>query len=414
MQPPDPRPADDLPPAAPADAALRLGAWARTGTAGFGLLGLASLAAAAGLGWLRGDQFAYLLHSYLVSFVFFLSLSLGALFFVLVQHATRAGWSVTCRRLAELLAANVPLLAVLFLPILLSVFARCGSLYPWAAAETAHAAHAQQTGWLEPKFFGLRALGYLAVWVLLGRFYWLRSLEQDLSGGVGPTLKMERLSPMGLLLFAGTVTFAAFDWLMSLTPHWYSTIYGVYYFAGALVGALAAVVVAAVAVQAAGRLRQQITVEHYHDLGKLLFAFVVFWGYIAFSQYLLIWYANMPEETVWYRPRHQGPWATVSLVLLGGNLLLPMLGLLSRHVKRCKPLLAFWAVWLLAMHWIDLNWLVMPALNPEGPKLLAVDICCMLGIGGVWLAGLCRLAGDRPLVPLADPRLAESLAFENT
>ena len=173
------------------------------------------------------------------------------------------------------------------------------------------------------------------------------------------------------------------------------------------------------ALQLSGRLKRSISIEHYHDLGKLLFAFVIFWGYIAFSQYLLIWYANIPEETDWYVARQSGPWVWVSLVLLFGNLLIPFCGLLSRHAKRRKWSLLFWAVWLLAMHWIDLYYLVMPSLSvPTGghPAALpfgAIDICLFLGIGGVYLAGLVDTAGQHPLLPVADPRLRESLAFEN-
>ena len=159
-------------------------------------------------------------------------------------------------------------------------------------------------------------------------------MQQDRSGLTVLTLRMERLSPVGLILLAGTITFAAFDFLMSLTPRWYSTIYGLYYFSGAMVGALASIILLAIALQAAGRLRNLVTVEHYHDLGKLLFAFVVFWGYMAFSQYMLIWYANLPEETEWYQPRNSGVWAVVSLVLLFGHLLIPFLGMMSRQIKR--------------------------------------------------------------------------------
>jgi hypothetical protein len=203
---------------------------------------------------------------------------------------------------------------------------------------------------------------------------------------------------------------------MSLSPHWFSTIYGVYFFSGAVVAFFAAIILAAAALQLSGRLKNSISIEHYHDLGKLLFAFVIFWGYIAFSQYLLIWYANIPEETQWYLARQSGPWVWVSLVLLFGNLLIPFFGLLSRHAKRRKWSLSFWAVWLLVMHWIDLYYLVMPSLGGQSATLpfSAIDICLFLGIGGVYLAGLVHTAGQRPLLPVADPRLKESLAFENS
>jgi hypothetical protein len=219
---------------------------------------------------------------------------------------------------------------------------------------------------------------------------------------------------VALLLFAFTVTFASFDWLMSLSPRWFSTIFGVYFFSGAVVAFFAAIILAAMVLQLLGRLKTTVTIEHYHDLGKLLFAFVVFWGYIAFSQYLLMWYANIPEETGWYLVRQSGPWRWVALALLFGNLLIPFCGLLSRHVKRWKWSLAFWAAWLLAMHWLDLYWIIMPNLSPSALPLGAIDACLFLGIGGVYLAGLIHVAGQHPLLPIADPRLGESLAFENS
>ena len=165
--------------------------------------------------------------------------------------------------------------------------------------------------------------------------------------------------------------------------------------------------------QSTGRLTDWITTEHYHDMGKLLFSFVIFWGYIAFSQYMLIWYANIPEETMWYLTRQTGTWLPVSLILLFGGLLIPFFGLLPRWVKRNKMLLAFWAVWLLVVHYVDVFWLVMPSHTPEAAYFGPVDAGCLVGLGGLYLAGLLRVAGNRPLVPSKDPRLGEALAFEN-
>jgi hypothetical protein len=184
---------------------------------------------------------------------------------------------------------------------------------------------------------------------------------------------MERVGGPAILLLAVTVTLASFDWLMSLDPQWYSTIFGLYFYSGGVVGALAAVILISVGLQRSGRLAA-VHVEHYHDLGKLLFAAVVFWAYMAFSQYLLIWYANIPEETQWYRLRLEGGWGIVALVLVFGHLLIPFFGLLSRHAKRNKTVLAFWAAWLLVVHWVDVYWLVMPALQSEEFPLGLVDV----------------------------------------
>ncbi len=378
-------------------------------------VGLAGLAAGAVLGWQRGDGLAQFSASYLLNYCFFLSLSLGALFSVAVDHAARAGWNVSLRRLAEIMAANMSCLVVLFVPIIALVLLGSHSLYAWNDPSTV-AGDPLLRGkavYLNPGFFGLRSVIYLWVWWLLGRFYWRRSLEQDRTGDPSLTLSMERLSPVALLLYSVTLTFASFDWLMSLSPRWYSTIFGVYFYSGAVVGFFAAIILAALALQCGGRLKTSITIEHYHDLGKLLFAFVIFWGYMAFSQYLLIWYANLPEESEWYLARQSGPWVWVSLGLLFGNLLIPFFGLLSRHVKRRKWSLAFWAVWLLALHWIDLYWIIMPGVSPQVLPLGAIDGCLFLGLGGIYLGGLLHVAGRHALLPLADPRLGESLAFEN-
>lgn len=393
-----------------------LGPLAPRGFWAAGLVGIVALAAGVVLGLAEGDDLAYFYHSYLLSFCFCLSITVGAQFFVAFQHVSRAGWSVTVRRLCELFGATTPVLTLLFLPILATVCLHRASLYEWADAQaTSRDALLQhKAAYLDPAFFIVRSLGYFAVWWLLGRFFLQRSLRQDQSGDVALTLQAERLSPLALLLLSVTVTFAAIDWLMSLEPRWFSTIYGLYYFSGAMVAILAALILAAIGLQAAGRLGDLVTIEHYHDLGKYLFGFVIFWAYIAFSQYLLIWYADIPEETVWYIARQAGAWKWVSLALLFGHFVIPLFGLLSREVKRRKLLLGFWAVWLLAFHWLDLYWLVMPSLGPDRrPTLSPIDACCLLGVGGIYLAGLFRIAGQQPLVPVKDPRLGESVAFEN-
>ena len=381
-----------------------------------GAVGIAALAAGFALGLAQRDGLRYFFHAYLVDFAYFLSISLGALFFVALHHVSRAGWSVAVRRLAEIFLGNLVLLAVLFLPILLAMIAGNHGLYRWTDPRQVAASELlrHKAPWLNVWFFAGRAVFYFVAWTILARFFFRRSLEQDRSGDPRLTLQMERASGPALLVFAGTVTFAAFDWLMSLEPTWFSTIFGVYYFSGAAVGFLAALVLAALAVQTNGRLTGTITTEHYHDLGKLLFGFVVWWGYIAFSQYMLIWYGNIPEETVYYLKRQTGPWAIVSIVLLFGHLLIPFLGLLSREVKRRRLLLGFWAAWLLVFHWLDMYWLVMPNLDADRLPLGPIDLCLLVGIGGLYLAGVLMAAGDRPLVPLKDPRLGESLAFENT
>jgi hypothetical protein len=382
--------------------------WFR-GLLAIGVLGLGSaLALAIGTsgGWARFYP------SYLVSFVFFLSLALGALFFVLLQYVTRAGWSVAVRRLAEGVAPNLLLpMALLAVPVVFGL----RTLYPWTdtAAVAADRLLKAKEPWLNVPFFLGRTLFYFAVWSALSIWFHRKSTEQDTTGDPRLTRSMETASTSALVLFAFTVTFFAFDYLMSLTPHWSSTIFGVYFFAGCVLGFFALMTVLAFLVQGAGALRRSITTEHYHDLGKLVFAFTVFWAYIGFSQYMLMWYANLPEETIWYAARQEGSWLWWSLVLLVGHFIVPFLALMSRASKRRKPMLVTGCVWMLLMQWADVYWLVMPGKSPGRVPLSLMDVAVFLGIGGLFFAAAVRRLGAHPLIALKDPRLSESLGFEN-
>ncbi len=351
----------------------------------------------------------HLLQTYLVSFAFFLSLSLGGLFFVMLQHVTRAGWSVVVRRLAEGVAGNVVIMAPLAIPILVWMH----HLYPWthAAEVAADPVLEGKAGYLNPAFFVVRIVLYFAAWILLARYFRSRSLAQDASGDPQLTLLMERRSAPGLVLFAVAINFAAFDLLMSLAPHWFSTIFGVYYFAAAAVGFLALLPIVMVAVQGQGLLGRVVTVEHYHDVGKLLFAFIVFWAYIAFSQYLLIWYGNLPEETSWYLRRQTGSWTWISVILLFGHFVLPFLLLVSRFIKRRPRLLAVTGAYMLAMCWVDIYYLAVPEFSPARARFGALDVLCFAALGATWLVGLGFQLRRASLVPERDPRLDESLAF---
>jgi hypothetical protein len=200
---------------------------------------------------------------------------------------------------------------------------------------------------------------------------------------------------------------------MSLTPHWYSTMFGVYFFAGSFVGFIALLSVVAVGVREARLLDTVISPEHLHDVGKLLFAFTCFWAYIAFCQFFLMWYANLPEETVWYKARLEGSWKTVSVFLMAGHFVAPFFYLMGRTVKRKGATLAAGGAWLLAMHFLDLYWQVMPSLHPDGLHVSALDVAAFLAVGGCFVAAAGWLMRRQALVPLRDPRLAESLAFEN-
>ncbi len=317
------------------------------------------------------------------------------------------------RRIAELLATGVAGLLVLVLPIVLPVAAGNSPLYHWLHPAAHDALLAAKAPFLNPGFFCLRLGLYFLVWIALAFILFRRSVAQDASGDPNITRKQWQLSAPGMVLYALTVTFAMADLVMSLDAHWYSTIIGVYFFAGCMVAGLASLTLCAMLLQRSGRLRRAITVEHYHDLGKLLFAFLFFWGYIAFSQFLLMWYANIPEETQWYLLRESGPWLWWFVALGLCHFALPWIGLLPRSSKRRKRVLAFFAVWMLVAHYIDLYWLIMPEYSADTLPLSLLDLTTMLGVGGLWLAGILWLARGVSLVPLKDPALTDALRFEN-
>lgn len=377
------------------------------------LPGLGLVLGVAGLGlslaWGRGDL-PGLFGAYLVAWLFFLTLALGSLVFVLIQFATRAGWSVTVRRLAEHVMGTLPGLALLGLPLAWGVH----DLYHWTHPEAVAADPVLQgkRPYLNEGFFLLRSLVYLASWSAMAWWFRRQSLRQDELGQPDLTRRLQTLSPLGLIWFALTLTFASFDWIMSLDPHWYSTIFGVYVFAGAFLSALAFLIVLALFLQSAGLVSHLVTTEHYHDLGKLLFGFVVFWAYIAFSQFMLIWYGNIPEETAWYWHRLHHGWGSVSVLLAVGHFVLPFFFLLPRSVKRRWSTLLAAALWVLLMHYVDLFWLVVPSLHQDFQVGL-VYLWTLLGVGGIFLAVLGWLMRRRALVPARDPRLEEALSFEN-
>jgi hypothetical protein len=377
---------------------------------GAALAGVGLLASFA-LGLRSDEARAQLWHSWLVAALFVLSIALGGLFFVLIQHATQAGWSVVVRRLAENAMATLPYLAVAFAPLLFGL----GDLFHWSHADAVAADPLlrHKAPYLNVPFFLVRTVLYFAIWCGLALWYDRQSRLQDRTGEAELTRRMRRASPPALLLLALTTTFASFDWLMALQPHWYSTIFGVYFFSGSMVAIFAFLSLTSIALRRTGLLTDVISTEHLHDLGKFLFAFVVFWAYIGFSQFFLIWYGNIPEETVFFAARWNGSWRTASLLLAGGHFVVPFFFLLPRTIKRNSTALALAAVWLLAMHLLDLYWLVMPNLHPEGVAPDLLDLTALIGWIGVFVAAFGRMLQRRALVPLGDPRLPESLLFEN-
>ena len=370
--------------------------------------GLLGAVACAILGSANPKQFFF---SWLVSFLFFLSLALGALFFVLIQYAAQGGWGIVLRRIGETIFAMLPVMAALFLPLLLGLH----DLYEWSHAEAVanDALLRWKAPYLNVPFFLIRAALYFGIWSFIALLYYRGSRGQDVTGDPGVSARLRRLAGPAIIVLALTQTFASVDWIMSLTPHWYSTMFGVYFFAGSFVGFIALLSVVAAAMRRAGLLDTVISAEHRHDIGKFLFAFTAFWAYIAFSQFFLMWYANLPEETIWYKARLEGSWLPVSLLLMAGHFVIPFFFLMGRTVKRKGATLAVGGAWLLGMHFVDLYWQVMPTLHPEGLRPSLLDVAALLAVGGCFVAAASWLMRRQALVPLRDPRLAESLTFEN-
>ena len=382
----------------------------------FGVIGVAAL----GIGFAtKGDHAADFYFSYLVALMFWLALGLGGLFFVVVQHGTRAGWSIVVRRLAENAMLTLPVCGLLALPVVLM---GAHDLYHWTHLDDPEvlndAVLIAKRGYLNEGFFKIRTVVYIAIWTVLAYLFWSWSTKQDTARDPIPlSHKMRWMAPLSIAAFALTLTFGAFDWLMSLDPHWFSTIFGVYYFAGCVTFIHAFLVLVTILLHRSGYLRGVVTPEHFHDLGKMMFAFTVFWAYIAFSQYMLIWYASIPEETQWFWVRGQGSFLTLSLVLVFVRFVLPFLGLMSRRIKRNPKLIGFWAVWIMASELVDMTWLIKPAhAQALGVYELHVgmsDVLTFVGIGGIVLAVFTWATCKNALVPVKDPRLAESINHEN-
>jgi hypothetical protein len=326
-----------------------------------------------------------------------------------------------------------PVMLILFLPILIPLWLNMGEacVYPWNQAgwsthDAALAAEIQQTNALPPieelkalylnrGFFTIRVVAYFAIWGFMAWFYFRKSLAQDKTGDKSLTVKMQSFSGPALIVFAASVAMAAFDLEMSLEPLFFSTMFPVYFFAGAALSGISAICLTGLMLQRSGRVTDEITVEHYHDLAKLMFTFIVFWSYIAFSQFMLIWYANIPEETFWYDPLLNGNWKMLSLILLVGHFVIPYLGLMGRTVRRNKPYLLGASIYILVVHWLDHYWLVMPRYSPTNELTFnpLIDIPCTIGMIGLYVAIFCLIAGDRPLVAMKDPRLGEALNYHN-
>ncbi len=370
------------------------------------VVGIVALLAGGAGYFMDSTQFFY---SYLVSYLFWITAGLGAMFFVLVFHLTGAVWSIVLRRIAETMMLMVPIMAVFFIPILFGMH----DLYHWTHADASDKILQHKAGYLNIPFFAIRSFIYFAAWYLIARSLYKASLKLETEDAVTQIRHMRKVSAIGVVVFALTVTFASIDWIMSLEPHWYSTIFGAYIFSGSLIGALSFFVLIGLYLRRNNVLADVITTEHYHDLAIMIFGFVIFWGYMGFSQYFLMWYANIPEETIYYIKRWEGTWKIFSMTLVLGHFALPFVLLLPRSMKRNLSFLKILAVWMVLMHWIDVYWMVMVNHSPQGIHLSWIDGALFFGIGGIIIGLFWKFFSTHPLVPAGDPGLRASIEYEN-
>ncbi|QOI99547.1 MAG: hypothetical protein HRU70_03255 [Phycisphaeraceae bacterium] len=351
-----------------------------------------------------------------------LTMSLGALFFCMVFHLVNAGWSVTVRRQFENVASLVWVgLALVTVSVMLSVWKGGEGLWSWMGMERGeNYLLDKKSAYLNTPFFLLRLAIYAVVWLMLAGLMNFFSRKGDAEGGTEAAARARLVSAPGMLAFALTVAFAGFDWLKSIDFGFFSTMWGVYFFAGSAFVSVATVTMILAFLRRSGRLEGVVTVEHFHDLGKLMFAFCVFWAYIAFFQYFLIWYANIPEETAYYIHRKQGGWENLTTLLMIGHFVVPFLILIQRGVKRNPTLLIAMAFWLIFMQVMDIFWMVRPAVYAGAPAdavpgatALPLDVLGILGPVALFFGLLIRKVVSSPLVPLHDPRMGEALTHKN-
>jgi len=387
------------------------------------------IVAVVGLGATIGSAFLYTgkLHaiaSFQMAAMGCLAMCLGGMFFTLVMHLMAAGWSITLRRQFENLMVLAPvMLIVASIVPLYDLFIGDGSLYLWMNHEyrATNLVLEKKIAFLNPSFFCVRLMLYFFVWTIIAWKLSGYSRRQDENGDKWLSNKARFTSSWGMLAFALTTAFASFDLLMSMDFRFFSTMWGVYYFASAAFSGIAALVLIVVPLRRAGKLEGLVTAEHFHDVGKLMFTFTVFWAYIAFSQYFLIWYSNIPEETVWFLVRKRDGWQFIFFLLAIGHFIVPFLILLFRGVKRSPTALAVVAMWMLFIHFTDMFFIVRPMVTSrfaEGTPLspmagIWVDFAAVFGMLGLLGFLLVRRVSSVPLIPLRDPRLPESIEHKN-
>ena len=352
-------------------------------------------------------QFSY---SWLFAFAFFFTLCVGCFFWIIVHYATDAEWTVVVRRQLENIAVLLGVLAIFFVPILLLR----RHLYAWMVIPPGHEANLDsKRAYLNFGFFLIRAIVFFGFFIVASQLLRRFSVRQDKDGNPQFTIWLRRVSFASLPLFALCLTFGAYDWMLSLNYRWFSTMFGVYIFAGAAGSSMALLVLVITALRQAGYLKDVVTVEHYHIMGKWMLAFCIFWAYIGFGQYMLIWYANMPEETQFFLTRNTQSWWALSMLLVIGRFFVPFAILLLRSIKKHPHQLSILAAWMVFMQMLDMYLVVLPALHGTGVHVSIWDLLSLVAVGATLAFIYLRLLPRSSLFPVRDPRLVESLATVN-
>lgn len=342
--------------------------------------------------------------SYLIAYLFWIGITLGSLALLMVQHLTGGRWALVIRRILEAGSRTLPLMAVAALPLL----AWMRTLYSWSRPGQTDPAVLAKAGYLNPQFFIVRTILYFAVWFLLAHFLNKWSRQEDAGGaGVPLWMRLEGLSGIGLVLFGFTVTFASVDWVMSLEPQWYSTIYGLIFMVSQALTAMAFAIAILIWLSDRRPLSQVVRPAQFQDLGSFLLTFVMLWAYMEFSQFLIIWGGNLSDEIPWYLRRMEGVWGNVALLLIILSFFFPFFLLLFRHVKRRTRSLLIVALMVLLMRLVDMYWMVLPAFGGGAVRLTWMNVALPLGMGGVWFAYFLWQLQRMPILPVHDPRMEE-------
>jgi hypothetical protein len=341
--------------------------------------------------------------SYLFAFIFWLGVPLGSVALLMLHHLVGGGWGHPIRRMLESGSRTILVLAGLALPLLFGL----RRLYAWADPVQVEASEmlAHKSFYLNVPFFIGRTVVFFAAWILLAHLLSKWSLEQDRTGHASLSDRLQSLSGPGLIVYALSVTFMSIDWVMSLEPAWYSTIYGMIFVVTQLLSAMSLAIIACLFFSKSKPVSDWVTPTALNDMGNMLLTFTMLWAYLSFSQFLIIWAGNLPEEITWYVARATGGWAWIAVILIVFHFAVPFLLLLMRFVKRRVRWLAALAAWMVVMSMIDLFWLMTPAYNRAGPRFQWMDWLAVVGIGGIWLWRFLTQLRRSPLMPLNDPRL---------